>query len=205
METVVFVPDLTEYAFVGVSLSDAKFMGEEYSNQSHNLFYYRLHSSNYWHLHPLCNAPKKHVLHYFTLKMAAIMEFATRRRHRRDERAHGRRERIFSTCINLFEKPEEHIIRSYHLPSHVIFNLLQKLKDDLEPSTGSHAIPALSKLLATLYILVTSSFQSTVASLFLYFFFICNCATLLVNHPQKFPLPSALFWNCAVTLICPVK
>ncbi len=28
--TVIFAPDLIEYAFVGVSLSDAKFMGEEY-------------------------------------------------------------------------------------------------------------------------------------------------------------------------------
>jgi len=34
-----FVPDLFEYAFVGVSLSDAKFMGGEYSNESRNEIY----------------------------------------------------------------------------------------------------------------------------------------------------------------------
>ncbi len=32
--------------------------------------------------------------------------------------------------------PEEHIIRTYHLPIHVIFNLLQEIKNDLEPSSG---------------------------------------------------------------------
>ncbi len=37
--TVIFVPDLIEYAFVGVSLSDAKFMGGEYSNESRDAFY----------------------------------------------------------------------------------------------------------------------------------------------------------------------
>ncbi len=28
--------------------------------------------------------------------------------------------------------PEENIIRTYRLPSHVIFNLLQEIKDDVE-------------------------------------------------------------------------
>ncbi len=32
--------------------------------------------------------------------------------------------------------PEEHIIRKYHLPGHDIFNLLQEIKDDLEPQLG---------------------------------------------------------------------
>ncbi len=32
-------------------------------------------------------------------------------------------------------------MRTYRLASHVIFNLLQEIKDDLEPSTRSHAIP----------------------------------------------------------------
>ncbi len=36
---VIFAPDLIEYAFVGISLSDAKFMGGEYSNESCNAFY----------------------------------------------------------------------------------------------------------------------------------------------------------------------
>jgi len=30
VDTVIFAPDLIEYAFVGVSLSDEKFMGGEY-------------------------------------------------------------------------------------------------------------------------------------------------------------------------------
>ncbi len=74
--------------------------------------------------------------------------------------------------------PEEHIIRIYRLPDHVTFNLLQEIKDDLEPSSRCHAIPALSKLLANL--LASSSFQRTVASLFLYSSFATTlvCAAL---------------------------
>ncbi len=34
-----FVTDLIEYAFVGVSLSEAKFTGEEYSNESRDTIY----------------------------------------------------------------------------------------------------------------------------------------------------------------------
>ncbi len=49
---------------------------------------------------PLFNAQKKHVLNYFALEIAAII--VTRRRHCREQRARGRRERIFSTRINLF-------------------------------------------------------------------------------------------------------
>ncbi len=33
-----FVPDFIKYAFMGVSLSDAKFMGGEYSNESCKTF-----------------------------------------------------------------------------------------------------------------------------------------------------------------------
>ncbi len=39
MDTVISAPDLIEYAFVGVSLSDANFMGGEYLNESHNAIY----------------------------------------------------------------------------------------------------------------------------------------------------------------------
>ncbi len=60
---------------------------------------------------PLFNAQKKHVLNCFSLKWL-------------EQRVHGRRERIFSTCIHLFWMPEEHIIWKYRLPDHVIFNLL---------------------------------------------------------------------------------
>ncbi len=45
--------------------------------------------------------------------------------------------------MNLFGMPEEHIIRTHRLPDHAIFNLLQEMKDVLEPSTRSHTIPAL--------------------------------------------------------------
>ncbi len=39
MDTVIFAPDLIEYAFLGFSLSDAKFMGGESSNESRNAIY----------------------------------------------------------------------------------------------------------------------------------------------------------------------
>ncbi len=74
---------------------------------------------------------------------------------------------FFSTCINLLGMPEEHIIQTYRLASHVICNMLQQIKDDLGPSTRSHTTPALLKLHATLPFL-TGSFQHTGASLFLY-------------------------------------
>ncbi len=48
------------------------------------------------------------------------------------------------------------------------FHLFQELKDDLEPSARSHAIPGLSKLLANLHFLTSGFFKRTVASLFLY-------------------------------------
>ncbi len=58
MDTVIFEPELIEYAFVGVSLSDAKYMGGEYSNESGNWIYQSF---------PLVNASKEHVLNYFAL------------------------------------------------------------------------------------------------------------------------------------------
>ncbi len=73
---------------------------------------------------PLFNTQKKHVLNYFALEMAAIIVGTTEIRG------------FFFTHINLFGMPEEHIIRTYHLPSHVIFNLLQEIKDDLDPQLG---------------------------------------------------------------------
>ncbi len=76
---------------------------------------------------------------------------------------------VFSTCVHLFWMPEEHIIRTYHLPSHVIFYLVQEI--NFEPSTRSQAIPGLSKLLANLHFLSSGSFQRTVAFLFLYSLF----------------------------------
>ncbi len=93
--------------------------------------------------------------------------------------------------------PEEHIIRTYSLPSHVIFNLLQEIKDDLEPSTRSHAIPSLSKLHATLHFLASGSFQCTVASLFLNSLFattlICAALGILRWSICKWDLASVFF------------
>ncbi len=51
----------------------------------------------------------------------------------------------------------------------VIFNLLQEIKDNLEPSIRSHPIPGQSKLLVILHCLAYGSSQLTVA-----YFFICN-------------------------------
>ncbi len=76
----------------------------------------------------------------------------------------------------------EHIIRTYNsLPDHVTFNLLQEIKNDLEPPTRSqNKISGLSKLLATLNFLASGSFQCTVVSLFLYSLFATTliCAAL---------------------------
>ncbi len=69
METVNFAPDLIEYAFLGVSLSDAKFMGGEYSNESRNVFAL----VKILAFAPLFNTQKNHVLNCFALEMAAII------------------------------------------------------------------------------------------------------------------------------------
>ncbi len=125
---------------------------------------------------PLFNAQKKHFLNYFALKMDA---FVVAKRDTAENRERVVERRVFFPHIliyfewMLFWMSEEHIMRTYRLPSHAIFNLLQEIKDDLEPSTRSHATPALSKLLANLHFLLASgSFQSTVTSLF----FICDYA-----------------------------
>ncbi len=102
------------------------------------------------------NAPKKHVLNYFVLEMAEIV--IAKRRHRREHRARGRRERIF--FINLFRKRK-------NASKHIIFqamlfvNLHWEIKENLVPLTRrSDAITGLSKLLATLHFLASGSFQS---------------------------------------------
>ncbi len=92
---------------------------------------------------------RKNFSNYFEREVAAII--VARRRHHWEQRARGRRGRIFSTCIHLFGMPEEHIIRIYHLTSHVIFYLLQEIKHGLKPSTRSHAIPGPSNLTANLH------------------------------------------------------
>uniref|UniRef100_A0A672ZN21 Putative nuclease HARBI1 n=1 Tax=Sphaeramia orbicularis TaxID=375764 RepID=A0A672ZN21_9TELE len=83
-------------------------------------------------------------------------------RHRHNQRE--RRQRIFCALINIFGMTEEKIIETYHLPSNAILELLDKLGDNLGPVTRrSHAIPAMTKLLATLHFLASGSFQRAVA------------------------------------------
>ncbi len=141
---------------------------------------------------PLFNTAKKHVLNYFALC-----------RHCREQRAHGKRDIIFFSHIHLFGMPVEHIIRKYSLPSHVIFNLLQQIKDNLEPSTRSHAIPGLSKLHATLNFLASGFFQHTVASLFLNSLFattqICAALGILRWSICKWDVATVFFMLCIVS------
>jgi len=79
--------------------------------------------------------------------MAAVI--VARRRHRNEARR--RRERIFSLRVNIFGMNEETIIKTYRLSSIAILELLGELRMDLEPATRrTHAIPDITKLLATL-------------------------------------------------------
>ncbi len=154
MDRVIFAPDLIEYAFVGVSLSDSKVMGGKYLNESA--------------FAPLFDAQKKHVLNYFALEMAAII---VARRH---QGAHGRKMRIFLMRIILNARRTHFIICiSFATQCYFFFYLFQELKDDLEPSTRSHAIPGLSKLLANLHFLTSVFF-------FISLFFICVYANRLI-------------------------
>ncbi len=72
MDTVILAPDLIEYAFLGVSLSDVTFMGGECSNESRNYPLLTFMFVTLLVFAPLFNAQKKHVLNYFALEMAAI-------------------------------------------------------------------------------------------------------------------------------------
>ncbi len=74
-----------------------------------------------------------------------------------------------STRIDLFEK---------EMYPNTSFNLLQEIKDDLEPSS-SHAIPDLSKLLQ---LATHHFFQRTVAYLLCLFATTLICAALDILH-----------------------
>uniref|UniRef100_A0A8D0CQB1 Putative nuclease HARBI1 n=1 Tax=Sander lucioperca TaxID=283035 RepID=A0A8D0CQB1_SANLU len=92
-------------------------------------------------------------------EMAAVIR--ARRRHRPRRRA----ENIFATRITLFQLSEHKIIKRYRLSSHAILQLLEEIKEDIESLTQcSHSIPAVVKLLATLQILASGSFQTVIAS-----------------------------------------
>lgn len=57
--------------------------------------------------------------------------------------------------------PEKDIVRTYPLPGRIILNLLEKIKDALDPPIKrSHTIPAAPKL----HFLASGSFHCTVAS-----------------------------------------
>ncbi len=75
--------------------------------------------------------------------------------------------RGFFPHILIYFECQKNILSEYRLPSHV--------KDSLETSSRSHAIPGLSKLLQTLHFLVFGSFQHTVA-----YFLYCLFATMLI-------------------------
>ncbi len=121
MDTVIFAPDLIEHAFVGVSLSDTKFMGGEYSNatQFTNVCVY---------MHHYLTPPKKACLKLFCTWNGCNYCFL----EESQQRVRGRRERIFSTRIHWFGMSEEHTIWTYCFPCHLIFNLLQEIKNFLE-------------------------------------------------------------------------
>ncbi len=70
-------------------------MGEEYSRRvfmNHATCFTNISAHN---ITGICAKKSMGVLKYFEMTVA-------RRRHRREQKARGRRERFFSTCINLF-------------------------------------------------------------------------------------------------------
>lgn len=94
--------------------------------------------------------------------MAAVT--VVRRRH--NKRHH--REQIFSAHINIFGMTEEKITDTYRLPNNTFLELLDELRDDLEPVTKrNHLTPYClwQKLVATFCFLASGSFQRVIASL----------------------------------------
>ncbi len=76
---------------------------------------------------PLFNAPKKHVLNYFALEMAAIV-FA--RMHRRERVVEGRG---FPHILYYFECQKDTLSEHIICQDMLFFYLLQEIKDELEP------------------------------------------------------------------------
>ncbi len=90
---------------------------------------------------PLFNAPKKHVLK--TVLCLKWKQFVAKRCT-----AENRKRVVEERGFFLIARRTHYlqIIQiNYYLSNY--FNLLQEIKDGLEPSTRSHTIPALSKLL----------------------------------------------------------
>ncbi len=109
MDTVIFAPDLIEYVSVGVSLSDAKFKIKKSIKMNHATRFTNVCARQINGICAIFNTQKA-CLKLFCAEMAAII--VAKRRHSREQRSRGRRERIFSTHINLFGKNtlSEHIV-----------------------------------------------------------------------------------------------
>ncbi len=112
------------------------------------------------------------------------MQFVvTRRRHRRDQRACGRRERFFSTRINLFWMPEKtHYPNiSFAKPCYFLFDLGNKRQ---LWTLGVTQYQVYQNFMQPLIFFAAGSFQHTVASLFLYSLFATTliCAALGILH-----------------------
>jgi len=60
---------------------------------------------------------------------------------------------------------ENKVIKHYRLSSYPILQLLEEIKDDINsPTERSYSIPEVVKLLATLQLLASGSFQTVIAS-----------------------------------------
>ncbi len=93
--TVIFAPDLIEYAFLGVSLSDAKVMEESIQVWEER-----------YSMITIFNAPEKACLKLFCAWNAAII--VARRRDGREQRACGRRQRIFFHTLFILNARRTH-------------------------------------------------------------------------------------------------
>ncbi len=92
MWTIIFAPDLIEYAFFLEFPFQTQKLWEESIQMKHAMCFTNVSARK---ITGICTKKSMGVLKYFEMAVAT-------RRHRREQKARGRRERIFSTCINLF-------------------------------------------------------------------------------------------------------
>ncbi len=181
------------------------------------MFYKRLRSSNYWHLRHYLTPPKKHVLNYFALELDAIV---ARRRHCREQRTRHRRERIFPLVFIYLECQKNTFSENIIFQSMLFFICFRKQKTTWNPHLGVMQYQLYQNCCNPSFF--DLRFFSTYCGFFILNLRLCWFAcyvgryvnemlrlcslicALLVNHPQKFPRPSAQFWNGALALICSV-
>lgn len=97
------------------------------------------------------------------LRISTAAVIVARQRHCN---ARHTQERIFCRRVTLFDLSDNKIIGRYRLPGHVIFALIGKIKDDIEPVTHRyHALLGIVKLLSTLQVFSSGSFQKTIAGI----------------------------------------